>query len=128
MPNTGDTGEALFIHPPATAAFEIALPETPVIFSSRIALAPESWAWGGDGVTFVLGLETAAGQSTELFRQHIENTPPNQTWHDVSVSLAQYAGQTITLTLTTENGPAGDGTGDWAGWETPRLLYQTATP
>ncbi len=128
MPNSGDNGDVLFIHPPATAAFEITLPETPVTFSSRIALAPESWAWGGDGVTFVLRLKTAAGYQTELLRQHIENTPPNQTWHDITLSLAEYAGQTITLMLTTENGPAGNGTGDWAGWETPRLLYQTTTP
>ena len=59
------------------AAFEISLPQTAVTFSSRIALAPESWEWGGDGVTFVLTLETAEGQTTELFRQHIENSPAN---------------------------------------------------
>ena len=128
MPNSGDNGDVLFIHPPSTAAFEVTLPESPVIFSSRIALAPESWEWGGDGVTFVLHLETAAGQSIELFRQHIENNPANQTWHNIAISLAEYAGQTITLILTTEEGPAGNGIGDWAGWETPRLLYQTAAP
>jgi hypothetical protein len=74
-------------------------------------------------VTFVLRLETAEGQTAELLRQHIGNTPADQTWHEVSVSLADYAGQQVTLILTTEEGPAGDGTGDWAGWETPRLLY-----
>lgn len=123
MPDTGDAGEVLFIHPPATAAFDLTLPETPVTFASRIALAPESWEWGGDGVTFVLRLETAEGETVELFRQYIENTPDNQRWHDVSIPLSDYAGQTVTLILTTEAGPAGDSTGDWAGWETPRLLY-----
>jgi hypothetical protein len=123
MTHNGDAGEALLVHPPATAAFELTLPEEPVIFSSRLALAPASWVWGGDGVTFVLRLETAEGQTAELLRQHIGNTPADQTWHEVSVSLADYAGQQVTLILTTEEGPAGDGTGDWAGWETPRLLY-----
>jgi hypothetical protein len=32
--------------------------------------------------------------------------------------------QNIVLVLTTESGPAGDGTGDWAGWESPRLLWE----
>jgi hypothetical protein len=123
MPENGDSGEVIFIHPPAAASFEVTLPETAVTFSSRIALAPESWEWGGDGVTFILRVETADGQREELLRQYIENVPTNQTWHDVSIPLTQYAGQTITLTLTTENGPAGSSTGDWAGWQTPRLLW-----
>jgi hypothetical protein len=41
----------------------------------------------------------------------------------VEISLADYAGQKVILTLATENGPAGDGTGDWAGWETPHILF-----
>jgi hypothetical protein len=123
MPHNGDIGEALLIHPPAAVAFEVNLPEEPVKFSSRIAQAPASWVWGGDGVTFVLRLETAGGQPVELFRQYLENTAANHNWHSVSLSLADYAGQHVTLILTTEEGPAGDGTGDWAGWETPRLLY-----
>ena len=40
------------------------------------------------------------------------------------VSLAAYAGQRVRLTLRTESGPAGDVTGDWAGWERPRLIWQ----
>jgi hypothetical protein len=76
----------------------------------------------------VLAVETADGQTTELLHQYIENTPANQTWHDISISLAPYAGQSITLRLSTDNGPAGNGTGDWAGWKTPRLLYQAAPP
>ncbi len=128
MPQSGDNGEALFIHPPAAATFTITLPDEPLIFSSRIALAPESWAWGGDGVTFILTLETAEGETIELLHQYIENIPANQTWRPIEIPLTPYAGQTISLTLTTENGPAGDGDGDWAGWETPRILYQVTIP
>ena len=48
---------------------------------------------------------------------------PDRAWHDVEVPLRQYAGQTITLTLETDPGPKGDTTGDWAGWESPRVVY-----
>jgi hypothetical protein len=40
--------------------------------------------------------------------------------------MEQYAGQTITLTLVTDPGPAGDTTGDWAGWDSPRIVYALA--
>jgi hypothetical protein len=45
-----------------------------------------------------------------------------------TVSLADYAGQAVNLTLTTEVGPAGNGTGDWAGWGNPRLIWEVPLP
>jgi hypothetical protein len=69
----------------------------------------------------------AAGQERPLFDQLLTNQPADQLWHDVQISLADYAGQTITLILETDPGPQGDTTGDWAGWETPRITYAAAT-
>jgi hypothetical protein len=123
MPHNGDWGLALLIHPPASVIYTLKLPEEPVAFHTRLALAPESWPWGGDGATFVLRIQKVGEESVELFRRHIGNSVTDHDWHEVEVSLADYAGQEVTLTLATETGPVGDGTGDWAGWETPRLIW-----
>lgn len=123
MPQDGDWGDVLLLHPPASITFDLTLPDEPVTFHTRIAMAPESWGWGGDGATFILRIQFAGEATQELFRQHIYNTKPDQRWHAVNIPLAKYAGQHVRLTLVTENGPSGDGTGDWAGWETPRLMW-----
>jgi hypothetical protein len=124
MPQDGDWGDVLFLHPPANVRFNLSLPDEPIIFSSRIALAPDSWPWGGDGVTFVLKIEPESGEEIEVYRQHIGKDPKERDWHEVSIPLTEYAGQDVILTLVTEVGPAGDGTGDWAGWERPRIMME----
>lgn len=124
MPNNGDQGEVLFTHPPAGVSFGLTLPEHPVSLQTRIALAPESWGWGGDGATFVVEVAPEAGPADVLYREDVTNDAAGQGWHEVNLPLAKYAGQTVTLTLRTEAGTAGDATGDWAGWETPRLLWE----
>jgi len=124
MPQTADTGEVLFMHPPAVARFTVQMPPEPLTLYTRLALDPESWGWGGDGVTFVVHLGTPNGELQEIYRGHVANDTADQTWHTIEISLADYAGQAVTISLATENGPAGDGTGDWAGWETPRLLRE----
>ncbi|HSM55273.1 MAG TPA: glycosyltransferase family 39 protein [Candidatus Sulfomarinibacteraceae bacterium] len=125
MPADGDSGDALLIHPPASVAFPLSLPESPVSFSSRVALSPESWNWGGDGATFVVQIQEEDGTARELYRRHVGNDTADHRWRRVELSLAAYAGQDIVLVLATENGPAGDGRGDWAGWERPRILWNT---
>lgn len=123
MPHNGDWGDVIFLHPPASASFTIELPEEPVALRSRVALDPLGWEWGGDGVTFVATIEEDEEGPMDVFRHHVPNDESGHDWHDVYVPLNKYAGQRIVLTLKTEVGPAGDGTGDWAGWEIPRLLW-----
>ncbi|MGD2049559.1 MAG: hypothetical protein PVH03_08690, partial [Chloroflexota bacterium] len=123
MPHNGDWGDAIFLHPPASASFPIDLPDEPVALHSRAALDPLGWEWGGDGVTFVVTIEEGEEAPVDIFRHHVPNDESGHDWQDVYLPLNQYAGQRILLTLRTEVGPAGDGTGDWAGWEIPRLLW-----
>jgi hypothetical protein len=123
MPHNGDWGDVLFMHPPSALSFTIDLPAQPLTLDTRLALDPQSWEWGGDGVTFVVTVSPEAGDAEELMSRHIDTRPEQRDWHNVSLSLEEYAGQQITLTLATEVGPAGDGTGDWAGWDEPRLLW-----
>jgi len=122
MPREGDAREVILIHPPASIAYRLKLPESPTVLRSRVALAPKSWAWGGDGVTFVVQIESAGGLHDERFEIQVGNEEQDHVWHIVEIPLGDYAGQEVTLTLKTSAGPAGDATGDWAGWETPRIL------
>lgn len=123
MPHNGDWSDVIFLHPPASATFIIELPAEPVALRSRVALDPLSWEWGGDGVTFVVTIKEEQGAPVDVFRHHVPNDESGHDWHDVYVPLTKYAGQTVMITLRTEIGQAGDGTGDWAGWEIPRLLW-----
>ncbi len=123
MPQNGDWGEVVLMQTPAQLTYRLALPAEPVEFRSRIALAPESWNWGGDGSTFSARIEDGFRNQAVLFEQHVSSAESDRRWHDVSLSLGQYAGQTIMLTLVTDPGPAGDTTGDWAGWDSPRIVY-----
>lgn len=120
------TSDALFIHPPARIQYHVTLPAQPVALRFRTAMFPDSWAWGGDGATFVVTVQPESGAAIEIYRHHVSNTLADQKWHLATLSLAEYAGQTITLTFHTESGPNGDTTGDWAGWETPRLIWEVS--
>ena len=122
MPGQVDAAEVLFIHPPASVKYRLELPESPVELYTRLAMAPESWAWGGDGATFVVLVQPVDGDENELLRHHIDSEAQKHGWYEVVIALADYAGQEVILTLATESGPAGDTTGDWAGWERPRIL------
>jgi tetratricopeptide (TPR) repeat protein len=128
MPQSGDWGDALVMQTPAQLMFRLKLPPEPVNFVSRIAMSPGSWDWGGDGARFIVRLTDADGRETAAFDQYLSNQEADRTWHEVEVPLRQYAGQTITLTLETDPGPQGDTTGDWAGWDTPRIAYAAEGP
>jgi hypothetical protein len=124
MPDTGDWGDVLLLHPPAFVSMVLDLPQDPVRLISRVAMAPQSWEWGGDGATFVVTVKAGDAEPVELYHQHVTNEPIDRTWRPVSVSLGPYAGRAVTVTLATEPGPSGNTTGDWAGWDTPRILWQ----
>ena len=122
MPQDGDWGDVLFMHPPAAAALTVDLPPEPAALRFRVALDPQSWEWGGDGVTFVVTAQGGGEPARELFRRHLGRDAAGRGWHAADLSLAEWAGRPVTITLSTEAGPAGDGTADWAGWDSPRIV------
>ena len=122
MPQDGDWGDVLFMHPAAAAALTVTLPPEPAALSFRVGLDPQSWEWGGDGVTFVVTAQAAGEPAQELYRRHVGRNEDGRGWHAAEVSLAEWAGRPVTITLSTEEGPAGDGTADWAGWDAPRVV------
>jgi len=128
MPPNNYEGDVLLLHPPGRVTYKLNLPEDPTIFRTRIAMVPDSWEWGGDGSTFVIQVKSEDGTVEELFRQHISNEVGDRYWHPVEISLSNFAGQQVNLTLQTESGPAGDETGDWAIWDRPGIWWETETP
>ena len=122
MPDSGEAGDVVFAHPPAAVSFTTTLPDAPATLHFRAALDPQSWGWGGDGVAFVVTAQPAGQPARELYRAHLANDAEGRGWHAVALPLDAFAGQMVTITLATEAGPAGDGTGDWAGWGTPRVV------
>lgn len=122
MPQTGDSGDVLFTHPPSSVSFNITLPQEPLFFVSRVAMDPQSWHWGGDGSTFIVTITTEDGQAVELASLHVSKHSQDRHWHDIEASLAPFAGQTVVLTLSSDPGTAGDFSGDWGGWESPRVM------
>jgi len=65
-----------------------------------------------DGVTFAL---TVNGE--EVFRKHWAE----RAWHDATVDLTRWRGQTVRLRFLTHPGPARNAGWDWAQWGQPRL-------
>jgi len=124
MPQNGDWSDVLFMHSGASVSWQVALPEEPTALSFRAAMDPNSWDWGGDGGTFVVQIETDTGSPQELYRRHVTNEDSDRRWRNELVSLAEYAGQKVTLTLLTEPGPRMDFTGDWAGWGQPLIVLE----
>jgi len=124
MPHNGDWGDVLFIHPPAAVDFELTLPAAPTNLYLRIAMAPESWTFGGDGSTFIINLTAPDSSQHELLRQHISNEAGDQDWHPITIPLDPFKGEKVTITLSTEPGTQGDSSGDWAGFESPKILWQ----
>ncbi len=107
----------LRMHPEGRAAFNITLPDGVVCFRSDLALDPQSWGWGGDGASFAVAVN-----GEKIFEEMIGNAEADRFWHPAIVDLSAWAGQTVTLTLSTGPGPNSDFTGDLAGWGLPRIV------
>lgn len=112
MPHDGQWGDVLFTHPPAAISFTVELPADPVALQTRIALDPQSWAWGGNGVTFLVTVQEEGQPPADLYRAHLPYDESGHDWQEVLVPLAPYAGKQVLLTLATDSGPQGDCTGD----------------
>lgn len=71
----------------------------------------------GDGAHFQISL-TENGKQTMLFSKYINpsNNPCDRRRFDESISLKTWAGKDIRLRFSTDGGPSGDASWDWAYW------------
>jgi hypothetical protein len=118
-----DEGDVLFLHAPGRVTYTVTLPSKPALLHFRVGMASHSWDWGGDGSTFVVRVKTESGETETLYERHVSNEAQDRYWHPAEVSLAPFAGQEIVLTLETTPGPNQDTTGDWALWDSPRIIF-----
>ncbi|MCL5026742.1 MAG: hypothetical protein M1531_09670 [Chloroflexi bacterium] len=109
----------LFLHTPNAIEWTIYLPASLLRadFHSAVAISQSAGsAPSADGVTFQVFLDQK-GASTLALSKHIG--PDERQWQPISLSLSQYAGQTITLRLTSSPGQNNDW--DWAMYRYPYI-------
>ena len=112
----------LFEHAPGRVSFALRL-QGPVSFTGYLAVNPEAWDLGGDGVRFDLIASPTGGTEETLFSQTLDpaHLPSDRNWIPVEVDLSRFAGQEITLSLVTVPGPQRNNEYDWAGWGEPKI-------
>ena len=115
-PNFG-ARPTLFMHPPARVYYPLTLPPEAAVLRFGLGLAPETMNWPGDGATFEVLIN---GQS--VFQEHLDKEHARQGWQERTVDLSPWAGQDIVLSVGIGPGPAGDLSGDWAGWGEPQVV------
>ena len=118
----------LYMHPPASAAFELELPPRAAL-QAGMGMDPRMWdAPLGDGVRFVAEVTRLSGAGAgEMIRVLDEPVNPrasgdDRRWLDRWVDLSAFGGQHVRLTLRTEN--LGTSDNDWAGWADPMIFVQ----
>lgn len=122
-----ETSRALFLHPSSKIIFPLRIDE-PGLFETAVALIPEAWEKGSDGVTFYVAVRR---ESDPIPTYHVtyyldplfwEDSPE---WRIVQVDLTPYKGENIELILGTEPGPKHNPLYDWAVWKEPRIYDPT---
>lgn len=122
MPYGGDWRRTLLAHPPSRVSYRLKIPAEPSSLHFSLAMAPESWDWGGDGGTFEIYLKDETGERL-LFSEHIGNDQEDRRWHNREVSLTPYANREVEIAFVTTPGPKDDFTGDRAGWGEPQVWF-----
>ena len=105
----GDSGDTF-------GEFMLTLPDSPDI---RLDFYIGLWegSQNSDGVTFAVSV---AGD--EIFRQHYNQ----QKWESVTLDLSPYRGKLVKLRFTTNPGPNGNASWDWAVWGEPKIISEPA--
>ena len=117
----GERQPGIFMHPNSKAEFPpVALGEAPFL-TFAIGIDDSVRDKPGDGVDFTVSVRESSGTITELWSKYLDakRHAADRGWHPVTVSLEKYAGQTISIILSTSI--ADDGQFDGAYWGTPQL-------
>ena len=118
--------QSLFMHPPASAAFRLQIPQQS---SLQFSMAIESGAWdkAGDGVDFQVRIrhwDSLSNREVEetLFSQYVnpKADPTMRRWVDGSADLGRLAGQSGQIIFQTL--PHDSAEYDWAGWSRLRIV------
>jgi tetratricopeptide (TPR) repeat protein len=120
----GHRQRVLFMHPDSSTGFTVIIPsEDSIRLSFGLGIAPEAWEQAGDGVIFLIHIQSESGDHT-LFSKYIDpkNNIEDRRWYFETIDMSEYQGQTVKIILETQAGPDGDARYDWAGWAAPQLI------
>ncbi len=115
----------LFQHPTSSITYTLEAPKESFLQFST-AISNEAWDRGGDGVQFDITLGDGTGER-QLFSEYVNPAQKlsDRRWRDHKLALNDWAGQTVTLTLTTTPGPLNDDRFDWSGWGNLSIVQTT---
>jgi len=124
----GEARLAVRQNPPGQSTLSVTIPERGARLEFGMSYDPRLWTGTfanaplGDGATYRVMVDDGSRQQV-VFEQYIDpkNVPEQRRWLDSSVDLSAWAGQRVSLTFSTDGGPAGDTTDDWALWSDIRL-------
>ena len=124
----GQQKRAIFVKGPSRLVYTINVPEN-AQFKVSLGLLEDGWKTPGDGVLFRVLATPTNGNQDELLNLDINpyGNPSDRSWHDLSIDLSEYAGETIQLFLNTNSSPPSrpprdDRAGDLAVWGAPRIV------
>lgn len=122
----GDKREVLFEHPDSRVTFRgvSIFKKARLVFG--IGIGDHTWGEHGDGVLFEVMLTDEKNRQRVLYSRYIDpkNVPDHRQWFDESVVLDQYEGEQVSFVFKTSAGPNKDNTFDWAGWSSPKIVYE----
>ncbi len=129
FPVDGVRMRGMFQHAPSTrVAYRVTVPADAPAFEGIAALkASAAEASKSDGVGFHLAVKDG-DRSETLFETFLDpnGVPGDRSGRAFHVDLARYAGRNIEFVFSTDPGPKGDSTGDWAGWAGLRFVARDA--
>ncbi len=115
----GDIRATLGEHPPyERLPYIIDVPEKEPIFHFSYGLDSAVFDKSGDGVGFTIELRDPRGRVTRVFSNYIDpkHNIAERTWMNGTVDLSAFRGKRVQLLFSTDPGPRGDSSYDWAGW------------
>lgn len=115
----GDAREGLGEHPPFSRlpyAVQVGNART---FRFSYGLDPQVFdKTATDGVGFMIEIKPPSGAISRAFYSYIDpkHNPAERRWMDGGIDLSRYRGQSIQLLFSTDPGPKGNSSYDWAAW------------
>ena len=124
----GEAKKAILVKDPSRIVYNVDVPENAELKVS-LGVLEDGWTTPGDGVLFRVLVAPSNGAPEEVLNQPIDpyNNPRDRGWHDVTIDLSEYAGETVGIFLNTNASlpsrpPRDDRAGDLAVWGAPRVV------
>jgi hypothetical protein len=106
----------LFLHPPASVEQTVQISPAQPALSFVVGLDPVAREWRSDGATVRVWLTPPGGSRQMVAELTLDRSTALRGWVPGWADLTPWAGQTVTLALESQPGPADDLNDDWYGW------------